>query len=67
MSEESEIIERGSQVDALLVKKDKAKALLTSLQNPPVSSKSDEVKVLFICFRIIFIIVNIIRKLILLL
>lgn len=45
MSEENEVLERGSKVEALLQKKDKANALLTSLQNPPVNSKSEELKV----------------------
>ena len=45
MSEESEILDRGNQVEAFLQKKEKAKALAVSLQNPPVNSKSDELKV----------------------
>lgn len=42
----AEIASRASQVDTLLAKKDKINALNIALQNPPVSSKSDELKVL---------------------
>ena len=45
MSEESEVSSRNTQVTGLLAKKDKAGALAAALQNPPVNSKSDELKV----------------------
>lgn len=44
MAESQEIAARGAQVEALLAKKDKKSALNLSLQNPPISSKSDEIK-----------------------
>ena len=45
MSEEAEVSARATQVNSLLQRKDKAGALAASLKNPPVNSKSDEVKV----------------------
>ena len=44
MAESQEIAARGAQVEALLAKKDIKSAINLSLQNPPISSKSDEIK-----------------------
>eukprot|EP01038_Epipyxis_sp_PR26KG_P007914 gene7914-10742_t len=44
MSELSEISARDAEVSSLLTKKDKAAAMNVALQNPPVSSKSEEAK-----------------------
>lgn len=41
----NEIIERNLQVEELLAKGDKQAALLVCLSNPPVSTKSEELKV----------------------
>jgi hypothetical protein len=48
MSEENEVTARTSLVADLLKRKDKAGALAASLVNPPVNSKSEELKVFFI-------------------
>ena len=40
-----QITARESEVDGYLAKKDKVNALKASLQNPPVDSKTSEVKV----------------------
>lgn len=45
MAEEAEVAQRSSQVQQLLTKKDKAGALAVALTNPPVNSKSEELKV----------------------
>lgn len=45
MSEEAEVAARATQVNTLLAKKDKAGALAAALNNPPINSKSEEVKV----------------------
>lgn len=46
MSEEDiEAKRKSAEVEALLEKKDKVNALIASLQNPPVNSKSEELKV----------------------
>ncbi len=46
MSDEAgEVAARSSKVELLLVKKDKIGALVASLQNPPVNSKEESVKV----------------------
>ena len=50
MSEEAEVSARSTQVSGLLQRKDKAGALAASLKNPPVNSKSEELKVSFACF-----------------
>jgi hypothetical protein len=42
----SDISSRNQQVTTLLAKKDKIGALRISLQNPPLASKSNEVKVI---------------------
>eukprot|EP01033_Poteriospumella_lacustris_P005400 gene5402-3845_t len=44
MSEEAEVAQRSTQVQQLLTKKDKAGALAVALTNPPVNSKSEELK-----------------------
>jgi actin related protein 2/3 complex subunit 5 len=44
MSEEAEIAQRANQVQQLLARKDKVGALAAALQNPPVNSKSEELK-----------------------
>ena len=41
----SQITAREGEVEGYLAKKDKVNALKTSLQNPPVDSKSSQVKV----------------------
>jgi hypothetical protein len=43
--DESEIIAKDAKIAALLLKKDKAGALLLALQNPPVNLKQ-EIKVI---------------------
>ncbi len=52
MAEDAELVvqiaARDTEVSNFLVRKDKASALKACLQNPPVNSKSDEVKVNFI-------------------
>lgn len=45
MAEEAEIAQRANQVQQLLARKDKVGALAAALQNPPVNSKSEELKV----------------------
>jgi hypothetical protein len=53
MSDESELDARAAKVSGFLAKKDKASALATCLQNPPVndkSEKSEELKVAFHSF-----------------
>jgi hypothetical protein len=45
MSEEAEINGRSTQVSSLLTRKDKAGALALALQNPPINSKSEDIKV----------------------
>jgi hypothetical protein len=48
MSEEDqEILTRNSLVESYLNVNDKLSALIIALENPPVSSKSEEVKVVF--------------------
>jgi len=44
-SDESELASRGAQVSNFLVRKDKFSALQLSLKNPPINSKSEEMKV----------------------
>jgi hypothetical protein len=41
----NEIIDRNIQVEELLLQGDKLAALLVSLSNPPVGTKSEELKV----------------------
>lgn len=43
--EEIEVKRKSAEVEALLERKDKINALIVSLQNPPVNSKSDDLKV----------------------
>lgn len=50
-----EISARKAEVERFLSKKDKARALAASLQNPPIASKSAELKVEFIINIFIFI------------
>ena len=42
----AEVTSRGNQVTALLNKREKTKALLLSLSNPPIQAKASEIKVL---------------------
>mmetsp|Transcript_19095 Transcript_19095/g.26095 ORF Transcript_19095/g.26095 Transcript_19095/m.26095 type:complete len:122 (-) Transcript_19095:50-415(-) len=44
MTEEEELLLRNSQVEECLSKKDKANALRICLDNPPVNSKSEDIK-----------------------
>ncbi len=45
MSEEAEVTQRSTQVQQLLTRKDKVGALALALTNPPINSKSEELKV----------------------
>jgi len=45
MAEEEELLLRNSQVEEFLGKKDKENALKICLSNPPVNSKSEDIKV----------------------
>lgn len=45
--EEIEVKRKSAKVESLLEKKDKVNALIASLQNPPVNSKSEDLKVSF--------------------
>ena len=47
MSEDSDLASKSAQVSNFLVKKDKFSALQLSLENPPVNSKSEELKVFY--------------------
>lgn len=42
---QQEVTQRAAEVDSFLKKKDKMHALQKCLENPPVSSKSQEIKV----------------------
>jgi hypothetical protein len=53
MSEETaEVASRGAQVSNFLVKKDKFSALQLSLKNPPINSKSEELKVKLLLYKL---------------
>lgn len=43
--EEEEILAKNSQVENFLEKNDKASALIICLSNPPINSKSEDIKV----------------------
>jgi hypothetical protein len=59
----SEIQARESEVLNLLKKKDKIRALVASLQNPPVTTKSINVKVLIAAVIVVFQFVDLIHVL----
>jgi hypothetical protein len=49
-NDEAEVQQRANEVDRLLTRKDKVNALLKSLENTSIATKSDEAKVRFLNF-----------------